>query len=116
MCLLLTAVTALAATFTWTGFGSDDDFDTTANWVSVGCSSCYPDDTGDNATVSGDFNVDLITLAGSASMGSLTLSGTVLFGDANGNDPTLKVQSVTINGAEGGTTIKIKQRATVETD
>ncbi|NUQ10688.1 MAG: hypothetical protein HUU24_16720 [Phycisphaerae bacterium] len=50
------------------------------------------------------------------SIGNLALSGTVIFNDADGNDPTLAVQKVTLTGATGGTTIKIKQKATLETD
>ncbi|GIK17335.1 MAG: hypothetical protein BroJett003_22990 [Planctomycetota bacterium] len=72
----------------------------------------YPDGPSHHATISGVHNVDLIN----ESIGNLALSGTVILGDADGNDPTLFAQKVTIPGAEGGTTIKIKQKARVETD
>lgn len=112
ICIFLTSVSGYGANYTWTGHGADDAFDTTSNWVVVCCNPPYPDDTGDNGTISGVFDVDLIN----ESIGDLDLSGTVIFGDANGDDPTLQVQTVTITGAAGVTTIKIKQKATLETD
>ncbi|MBE7457899.1 MAG: hypothetical protein HS102_14960 [Planctomycetia bacterium] len=110
--LLLTTAGALAANYTWTGHGSNDDWDTGSNWVVACCNPAYPDDSGDNATISGTHSVNLIN----ESIGNLALSGTVIFNDADGNDPTLAVQKVTLTGATGGTTIKIKQKATLETD
>ncbi|MCG3130465.1 MAG: hypothetical protein FLDDKLPJ_01227 [Phycisphaerae bacterium] len=115
--LLLTAVSGSAATFTWSGNGADDQWDTTANWQAVACANCYPDDADDDVTISGIFDVGLVKVGGTnLAIGDLTLSDTVILEDADGNDPTLAVQKVTISGAEGGTTIKIKQKATLETD
>lgn len=115
--LLLMAVSGSAATFTWSGNGADDDWDTTANWQAAGCTTCYPDDAGDDVTISGIFDVGLVKVGGTnLAIGDLTLSDTVILEDADGNDPTLFAQKVTITGAEGGTTIKVKQKATLETD
>ncbi|MCL4720091.1 MAG: hypothetical protein KJ057_16610 [Phycisphaerae bacterium] len=77
--LLLTTAGALAANYTWTGHGSNDDWDTGSNWVVACCNPAYPDDSGDNATISGTHSVNLIN----ESIGNLALSGTVIFNDAD---------------------------------
>jgi len=98
MVMLVVVSVGFAGSFTWTGNGSDDDWDTTANWTSSSCMGCYPDDTGDDATIPTPacctgYAVNLIT----ESIDDLTIEGDVDFSGASG-DPVLTVDSVTIIG------------------
>ncbi len=107
------AMIALAVSFTWVGNGADDHWDTTANWQSAGCASCYPDDANDTATIDvHNADVDLVN----EEISDLTIADSVTFGDADGNNPTLCVTGLTITGDTGGTEVEIKQQAAIETD
>jgi hypothetical protein len=102
------SVVALGASFTWTGNGGDDDWDTCGNWDACEALVQYPGDCNADATISGTYTVDLIT----ESIDDLTISGTVTFGDANGNDPFLSADSLTI---VGGASVTIGEGATITT-
>jgi hypothetical protein len=102
----LTCAAALAANFTWSGAGSDDDWDTCNNWVVLFPQTpCYPDDTltTDDATIpytGGGHDVNLIT----ETMDDLTILGTVRFGTAGGS-PTLTVDTIVISGGSSGSVV-----------
>ncbi|MCC7290654.1 MAG: hypothetical protein IT449_01180 [Phycisphaerales bacterium] len=85
-----------AATFTWTGGGSDNDWDTTANWFSLACMNCYPDGDNDDATIPaspGGYIVDLTD----ETIDDLAIEGdTDFFSD--GGTTVLWVDSLTIVG------------------
>lgn len=81
------------ASFTWTGGGSDDDWDTTGNWGPGGLG--YPDDL-DDATIpdsSGAWQVNLITVT----IDDLAISGDVNFSGVT-QGATLTMDSGTIVG------------------
>lgn len=80
----------LGASFTWSGNGADDDWDTCGNWDACSQFFQYPG-TGDDATIDGTYTVDLID----QTIDDLTLSGTVTFGAAE-TDPVLTVNTLTI--------------------
>ena len=88
------ALFVLGATFTWTGGGANDDWDNGDNWDCTACSG-YPDGTDDDASADGIYTIDLID----ETIDDLTLSGTITFGDANGDDPVLCLDTLTINAA-----------------
>lgn len=103
---------AWAVSFTWVGNGADDHWDTTTNWTTI-CAPCYPDDSGDTATIDvHNADVDLVNVE----IGDLTIEDSVTFGDADGENPTLCVTGLTITGDTGGTEVEIKQQAAIETD
>ncbi len=84
----------LGATYTWTGGGANDDWNNGENWDCTVCVG-YPDDTGDDANADGTYNIDLVD----ETIDDLTLSGTITIGDANGDDPVLCLDTLTINAA-----------------
>jgi hypothetical protein len=102
------SVVALGASFTWTGNGGDDDWDTCGNWDACTQMPTYPSDCNSDATIDGTYTVDLVE----ESIDDLTVCGTVTFGDANDDDPTLFVDSLTI---EGGGSVTIGDGAIIET-
>jgi len=94
----------LGASFTWTGNGADDDWDTCGNWDA--CSQVFLySGTGDDATIDGTYTVDLID----QTIDDITLSGTITFGAAE-SDPVLTVNTFTI---ESGAALTITEGATI---
>jgi hypothetical protein len=84
-------VFCLGASYTWTGGGANDDWDNGDNWSCTGLCGSYPVN-GDDAAADGTFTIDLIDQA----IDDLTLSGTITFGDAGGDDPVLCLDTLTI--------------------
>ncbi len=108
------AASVYALTFTWTGGGGDDDWDTTQNWSSGACANCSPDDTNDDALFSdeecGWGTVELVT----EEIGELEILADVDFTPDAGT-PTLTVDKLTIHGTiECGETIVTIENATIE--
>ncbi len=101
---------ALATSFTWTGGGADDDWDTCENWGSNGI-VCYPSSSRDDATIPTTTSPPWLVDLTDETIDDLTITEDTTFGDADGNDPTLRVDSVTITGA----TITIHYGATITT-
>lgn len=92
------AAPSLLATFTWNGNGGDDDWDTTDNWTSVGCSNCYPDDCNDDATIpytGGGWDIVAVAIQ----MDDLTISSSIDFTGSGGSPPVLKADSITLTGS-----------------
>jgi hypothetical protein len=96
------SVVALGASFTWTGNGGDDDWDTCGNWDACSQVPTYPGSSNDDATISGTYDVDLIN----EEIDDLTVSGTVVFGDAAGDDPVLCLDSLRVQGVSNVTVIE----------
>jgi hypothetical protein len=103
--LVLVAV-ATAALWTWTGSGGDDHWDTCANWDRCSIAQEFPGD-GDDALIEGTYDVDLID----ETIDDLTVDGTVTFGDANGDDPTLEVDAFIV---EAGSVVNIGEGAVIQ--
>ena len=87
------ALFGLGATFTWTGGGTDDDWDNCENWTTSSIGECSPDDANDDAVidVGGVEPIDLVT----TTIDDMTISAVVIFGAAEPN-ASLCVDSLTI--------------------
>lgn len=97
---LLGATVCLAGTFSWTGAGSDDDWDTIPNWSGLGGSLGYPDDYADDAIIEGPGASPATTTVNlvDETIDDLTVTGRVSFEDPANADPQLHVDTFTITG------------------
>lgn len=93
--------TSLGATWTWSGAGADDDWDTCGNWGATACTMPvgYPSTTNDDVTFSQDDIIELID----EEIDDMLIEYDITFDGGDG--VTLTVDSLFIKGAASGTTV-----------
>ena len=105
--ILSSGALCLGASFSWSGSGTGDDWDTCGNWDACSGARGYPQ-AGDDATIDGTYDVDLVTVT----IDDLTVTGIVTLGDADSDDPTLTLDSLTVTG---DSTVELTEGSTVVT-
>lgn len=102
----------MRTSYTWTGNGSSDDWNVTANWATSGGFG-YPSSSADDATFTSSAGPDL---EASHTIDDLSVSNAGVTFDAFENDRTLTCDTVTISGGASAAEVIVIDRAGVETD
>ncbi|MCG3126876.1 MAG: hypothetical protein CHACPFDD_01731 [Phycisphaerae bacterium] len=111
--LALPSGVALAASYTWVGQGADDEWSTCRNWVVVGLGGCYPNDSGDDATIPYSASGWSINLIDINQIDDFTIDSDVAFDSATGDDVTLVASTVTIAATNGESIVTVSNDSSI---